>query len=52
MGDVLAGPSAEQIEHLFDQLEKVSNTVTPNVLSDQQQLLELALVFNDNTTMK
>ena len=52
IGHLPADPKPAQIENLLNELDKVFEKFTPNVLSDQQKLLELASRVNDRTFMK
>ena len=52
IGNLPADPKPAQIENLLNELDKVFEKFSPNALSDQQKLLELASRVNDKTFMK
>ena len=52
IGHQAADPKRAQIENLLNELDKVFEEFTANVLSNQQRLLELASGLNDKTFMK
>ena len=52
IGHLPADPKPAQLENVLNELDKVFEKFTPNALSNQQRLLELASMVNDNTFMK
>ena len=52
IGHLHADPKLAQIKNLLNELDKLYEKFTPNALSDQQKLCELASRVNDKTFMK